>query len=80
MEPVQPKVSSENSDNPHYVVLYGKWHVERHTPVNGQMVLAEEKRFLNIITTVGKQGLATLLAAAALTATTKHILQGCGAF
>ncbi len=60
----------EPSDNPHYVVMYGRWRIERHTPVDGRMALAEVRDGINIITTAGKEALTSFLNAAVQTATT----------
>lgn len=61
----------EPLDNPHYVRLYGKWRIERHTPdATGSMCVAEVREGLNIITTNGKEALASLLYSGTVTATT----------
>jgi hypothetical protein len=65
----------------HYVTITGRWRIERHTPVDGRMVLAETREGLNVITTAGKEALASLLNAAAATATTntfKYVAIGTG--
>lgn len=68
--------------NPHYVRVYGKWRIERHTPDGmGSMCVAEVRDGINIITTVGKEALASLLYSATVTATTntfKYLAIGTG--
>lgn len=70
------------NDPAHYVTLYGRWKIERHTPdAYGKMVLAEVREGINVITTVGKAALATYLASAAATAMTntfKYMAIGTG--
>lgn len=71
----------DNSDPAHYVALYGSWRIERHSPVGGQMRLVEVREGLNIITTAGKEALASFLNAAASGATTntfKYMAIGTG--
>lgn len=69
-QPVQEHLKDPN-DPAHYVQICGKWRIERHTPdAYGKMVLAEVREGINVITTAGKEALASLLNAAAATATT----------
>lgn len=71
----------DNDDPVHFVRVYGNWRIERHTPVDGKMQLAEVREGRNVITTVGKEALASLLNAAAATATTntfKYMAIGTG--
>lgn len=69
-------------EDDHYVRVYGKWKIERHTPgPNGDMVLAEVRDGINIITTVGKEFLASFLqsaTAAAATFTCRYMACGTG--
>jgi hypothetical protein len=71
----------DNDAPEHFVKVYGNWRIERHTPVNGQMALAETREGRNIITTVGKSFLAAFLASAAAAASTftcKYLVIGTG--
>ncbi len=73
--------NKDNEDPSHYVKLYGSWRIELHTPVDGKMVLAEVREGKNIITTVGKEFLASYLqsgTAAAATFTCRYVGVGTG--
>jgi hypothetical protein len=76
-----PEHIKDNNDPMHFVRVYGNWRIERHTPVDGQLSLAEVREGRNVITTAGKEALASLLNAAAATATTntfKYLAIGTG--
>lgn len=72
----------ESPRDKHETILQGRWRIERHTPDGyGRMVLAEVREGINVITTAGKEALASLLNAAAATATTntfKYMAIGSG--
>ena len=81
-QPVVPfRHDKDNEDPSHYVRVYGLWKIERHTPVNGQMVLADVREGKNLIQTNGKEFLASFLqsaTAAAATFTCRYVAIGTG--
>jgi len=72
-----------HDDDAHYVRLYGRWNIKHHSPNQmGAMELVREIDGINIITTNGKEALASLLYSGTVTATTntfKYMAIGTGA-
>ena len=80
-KPQAPGHLKDNDAPEHYVRVYGQWRIERFTPVDGKMALAEVREGKNVITTVGTEALASYLNSAAATATTftfKYMAIGTG--
>lgn len=77
-----PKLPHQD-DDVHYVRLYGRWNIKHHSPnKHGAMELVNEIDGINIITTNGKEALASLLYSCSVTATTntfKYMAIGTGA-